>query len=62
MINYAGLAGSVAVIVGFNSGNKDSLNLPFSGTDNVTDLVTNSNFGSPGVWLYRVDQSEIICM
>ena len=52
------------VIAGFNfndpfSGEGKFSQLPGSGTPNVSFLTTTSNVGSPGLWIFRVDENEI---
>ena len=55
---------SLGAVVGF-MGETDNegtvyLELPGSGTDRVKELSSTSNVGDPGVWMYRVDLSQII--
>ena len=53
---------SYAATVGFDLG-ADNLyyTLPFSGTDAVVNLTMTSNTNNPGLWIYRVDQSDLEC-
>ena len=44
--------------VGFDAGDtKNGYNLPYGG--NIFNLMTRSNFGQPGNFLFRVDQKDI---
>ena len=36
-----------------------SIELPFSGSANVVNLVTASNHGVPGSFIYRIDSADI---
>ena len=64
---YTGRAGSdnPAAIAGFNVNYPSvdvmkNFTLPGSGTDDIANLVDTSNVGVPGLWMFRVDQSDII--
>ena len=53
---------SLGAVAGFNGETDDEyLELPGSGTYRVKELSLTSNVGDPGVWMYRVDLSQIIC-
>ena len=36
-----------------------SWEVPCSGTPNNAQLVTSSNVGEPGVWIFRIDESIV---
>ena len=36
-----------------------SWEVPCSGTPNIAQLVTSSNVGDPGVWIFRIDESIV---
>ena len=57
---------SIAAIAGLSVNHSASntqvvefVQLPYSGTNDVTRLTSTSNIGIPGVWLFRVDSTEI---
>ena len=37
-----------------------SWEMPCSGTENISMLTSSSNVGEPGVWIFRVDGTDII--
>ncbi len=48
-------------LAGINAGDGvRSVNLPESLSDDIRNLVTTSNMGVDGMWMYRVDSSDII--
>ena len=55
-----GLGGNTAV-VGFNAGDGiQSIEIPDSNTDNIVNIETTSNIGEAGLWVFRVDQEEVV--
>ena len=47
-------------LAGFSAGDRISyMELPYSGTDNVTQLVSASNVGVPGLFIFRTDQAAL---
>lgn len=55
-----GLGGTEAQ-VGFNAGDGIRFaSVPGSQTPAIINIASTSNVGRPGVWLFRVDQEEII--
>ncbi len=44
--------------VGFFRRSELNEELPGSGTNTVSDLVTTSNVGVYGIWMYRVDSAD----
>ena len=55
----SGRTDSVSAIAGIDNGAL-ILDLPGSGFDDVRNLVNTSNVGVDGMWMYRVDSSDII--
>ena len=48
-------------LAGINAGDGvRSVTLPESLSDDIRNLVTTSNVGVDGMWMYRVDSSDII--
>ena len=57
---FNGLGGTAAQ-VGFNAADGIRFaSVPGSQTPAIINITTTSNVGRPGVWIFRVDQSEII--
>ena len=55
-----GLGGNPA-IVGFNAGDGvRSVEIPDSNTNEIVNIETTSNIGVPGLWVFRVDEQEIV--
>ena len=55
-----GLGGNGAV-VGYNSGDgKISFSVPGSNTDAILNIVSTSNAGVPGMWLFQLDSDNIV--
>ena len=53
--------GGNAALVGYNAGDGiTSFTIPGSQTDNILNLVSTSNIRVPGVWVFRLDEEEIV--
>ena len=52
--------GTSSTFVGFNLGNHSSFMVPGSRSSAVTNIERESNVGVPGLFVYRVDQNEVI--
>ena len=62
-IDQGGINGSGgnAALVGYNAGDElTSFKVPGSQTDNILNIVSTSNIGFPGVWVFRLDEDDVI--
>ena len=66
-----GRGGDPAAIAGFNFNDSRAFergiakpvkyaNLPNSGSESVVNLMRTSNVGNPGLWIFRVDENELV--
>lgn len=54
-------SGGIEAHVGFNAGDGIRFaNVPGSQTPDIINIASTSNVGQNGVWLFRVDQEEIV--
>ena len=37
-----------------------SFKVPGSQTDNILNIVSTSNIGVPGVWVFRLDEDDVV--
>ena len=52
--------GGNAALVGYNAGDElTSFEVPGSQTDNILNIVSTSNVGVSGVWVFRLDEHDI---
>ncbi len=58
--SYGDIQRGFNAFVGFNQGGGRSFSVPGSQTPIVDDIETCSNVGIPGLFVYRVDQYDII--
>ena len=53
--------GGTPAQVGFNAGDGIRFfSVPGSQTNDIVNIETTSNVGRPGVWMFRVDEEEIV--
>ena len=50
---------STPALVGFNSGDGRSYSLPQSNPDEIINITMTTNVDIPGVWMFRVDLTEV---
>ena len=53
--------GGNAAIVGYNAGDEGviSFSVPGSHTDDILNIVSTSNVGVPGMWVFRLDSDNL---
>ena len=53
--------GGNAAVVGYNAGNGViSFTVPGSYTDNILNIVSTSNVGVAGKWVFRLDEDDVV--
>ena len=53
--------GSDAALAGYNAGDGViSFTVPVSQTDDIIDIVSTSNVNVPGMWVFRLDEDDLV--
>ena len=53
--------GGNAALVGYNAGDGIiSFTVPGSQTDEIIEIASTSNVGTPGMWIFRLDKHEFV--